>query len=138
MIGAAGITVDLNGHTIDGTASRRPWTARSPPSGPTGIPGNSGGYDGLTIKNGTIRAVRRRLQQPARTQTGMANSALYGLIVRDNRFSGISLGSDAAASTTTTGSWPNHRLTGNGCRGRYQAQQRDGNLVARQPRSHEQ
>jgi large repetitive protein len=52
VIGAAGITVDLNGHTIDGTVTEAP-DCDIQPSGSIGI-GNAGGYGGLTVMNGTI------------------------------------------------------------------------------------
>jgi hypothetical protein len=52
VIGAAGITVDLNGHTIDGTVTQA-TDCDVPPFGVVGI--SAGGYDGLTIKNGTIQ-----------------------------------------------------------------------------------
>jgi len=44
VIGASGITLDLAGHTIDGTDA----------SGSTGVK-NHGEHDGLTVTNGTIR-----------------------------------------------------------------------------------
>ena len=49
----SGITVDLNGHTIDGVATQIEDCDVSP-FGSAGIQ-NSGGYDGLTIKNGTLQ-----------------------------------------------------------------------------------
>ena len=51
VIGADGITVDLNGHTID-APSRRPQSVMSSGRG-RGI--SAGAYDGLTIKDGTIQ-----------------------------------------------------------------------------------
>ena len=44
VIGAAGITLDLNGHTIAATEES---------DGQSGVD-NSGGHDGVTVKNGTI------------------------------------------------------------------------------------
>lgn len=44
VIGASGITLDLAGHTIDGTYA----------SGSRGV-NNRGGHDGVTVKHGTIR-----------------------------------------------------------------------------------
>ncbi|HEV2931190.1 MAG TPA: right-handed parallel beta-helix repeat-containing protein, partial [Propionibacteriaceae bacterium] len=48
VVGASGITVDLNGHTISGQII----SGGSPDQ--VGID-NSGGHDGVTIRNGTIR-----------------------------------------------------------------------------------
>ena len=49
VIGADGITLDLNGHTIDGSGF---------PPGPSNGVDDSGGFDRVTIENGTIRDFR--------------------------------------------------------------------------------
>jgi large repetitive protein len=88
VIGAAGITVDLNGHTIDGTVTQA-TDCDVPPFGVVGI--SAGGYDGLTIKNGTIQQFTGGVNGGSDTD-GTANSKLHDLTVRDNRFGGITLG----------------------------------------------
>ena len=65
VIGAPGVTVDLNGHTIDGVATQIE-DCDVPPFGSAGIQ-NSGGYDGLTIKNGTLSSSSTALPR-ARTR----------------------------------------------------------------------
>jgi hypothetical protein len=52
VVGAAGITVDLNGHTVSG----RIISGGDP--GQVGID-NSGGHDDVTIRNGTVRDFAR-------------------------------------------------------------------------------
>jgi hypothetical protein len=84
VIGAAGITVDLNGHTIDGTVTQATDcdVATAPAAGI-----RAGGYDGLTIKNGTIQQFAVGFNAGSDTD-GMADSTLRDLTVRDNRFAG--------------------------------------------------
>jgi parallel beta-helix repeat protein len=131
VIGAAGITVDLNGHTIDGTVTQA-TDCDVGLSGSTGI-ANSGGYDDLTIKNGTIQQFAGGFNAGSDT-TGMANSTLYGLTVRDNRFGGIVLGS-AQRLNNDNRIVANH-VYGNGCGDGIGLNSANGNLVARN-RSHD-
>src|SRR5690348_15511399 len=49
VIGAHNITLDLNGHTIDGSGF--------PPGSSNGVD-DSGGFDNVTIENGTITGFR--------------------------------------------------------------------------------
>src|SRR5262245_4910409 len=53
VIGASGITVDLNGHTVDGVSTSTVCGA-DPRGLPAGI-ANHGGFDRVTVGNGTIR-----------------------------------------------------------------------------------
>jgi parallel beta-helix repeat protein len=89
VIGADGITVDLNGHTIDGTVTQL-TDCDAPPFGPAGI--SNPGYDRVTIKNGTLQQFFAGFGAGTET-TGMSNSTLRDLTARDNRFSGITMGS---------------------------------------------
>jgi parallel beta-helix repeat protein len=125
VIGAADITVDLNGHTIDGTVTQATDCEFAQP-GPTGI-ANSGGYDGLTIKNGTIQQFGGGVGAGSDT-TGMADSTLSGLTVRDNRFGGIALGS--AQRLNNDNQIVRNRVYGNGCGDGIGLNSAHGNLVA--------
>lgn len=79
VIGAAGITLDLNGHTVSGTG------------GGTGID-DSAGHDRVRIVNGTVTAFSNGI-----VLIGATSSRLTDLTVTDNASGGISLvdGSDA-------------------------------------------
>jgi parallel beta-helix repeat protein len=123
LIGAAGIKVDLNGHTIDGTEAQAP-DCDIQPSGSTGI-GNPG-YDGLTVMNGTVQQFSDGFDAGSDT-TGMANSRLHDLTVRDNRFGGIAL-SSAQRLINDNRIVANH-VYGNGCDA-IKLVNAHGNLVA--------
>jgi parallel beta-helix repeat protein len=125
VIGAAGITVDLNGHTIDGTVTQA-TECDVQPSGPAGIA--DGGYDGVTIKNGTIQQFGSGLNAGSETE-GMANSSLRDLTVRDNRFDGIKLGSGQRLDNDNR--IVDNNIYDNGCGAGIGLAPADGNLVAR-------
>jgi parallel beta-helix repeat protein len=130
VIGAADITVDLNGHTIDGTASQL-TDCEVQPSGSTGI-ANGGGYGGLTIMNGTVQQFSGGL---AGSDTiGMANSSLHDLTVRDNQFGGIALGS--AQRLNNANRIVRNHVYGNGCGDGISLNNAHGNVVANN-RSHD-
>jgi parallel beta-helix repeat protein len=131
VIGAAGITVDLNGHTIDGTATQLAG-CDGPPSGPIGV-SDGGGYDGLTIKNGTIQQFGGGFNAGSETE-GMADSTLFDLTVRDNRFDGIVLGS--AQRLNNDNRIMANRVYGNVCGNGIVLNNASDNLVARN-RSHD-
>ena len=95
MIGADGITVDLDGHTIDGVD--RPAGCDARPS--TAGVGNPGGYDRVTVENGTVQQFDTGFAAGSMTD-GMSHSRLHDLTVRDNRFGGIDLGSGAGVAAT--------------------------------------
>ena len=112
VIGAPGITVDLNGHTIDGVATQIEDCDVSP-FGSAGIQ-NSGGYDGLTIKNGTLQQFFSGFNAGSDPEA-MADSRLVHLVARDNRFSGLTMGS-GAGDVTNDNRIIGNTVTGNGCR----------------------
>jgi large repetitive protein len=123
VIGASGITVDLNGHTIDGTVTEAP-DCDTQPSGSVGI-GNAG-YDRLTVMDGTIQQFGSGFQAGSDTD-GMAGSSLQDLTVRDNRFAGIGLGSGQRLNNDNR-IVANH-VYDNGCDG-IGLTNAEGNLVA--------
>jgi large repetitive protein len=96
MIGADAITVDLNGHTIDGTVTQTD-TCQVLPFGMPGI--NTGGHNGLTIKNGTVQQFLNGIavgpgEFEGPPTVGMANSVVRDITARDNSFVGIGIGGD--------------------------------------------
>jgi parallel beta-helix repeat protein len=109
QIGADGITVDLNGHTIDGTVTQI-TDCDVPPSGPAGI-GNPS-YDRVTIENGTLQQFSSGVGAGTET-TGMSDSTLRNLTARDNRFSGIGMGSRTGHNDDNR--IVHNTLYGNGC-----------------------
>jgi parallel beta-helix repeat protein len=130
-IGAPGITVDLNGHTIDGTVTQISDCDVSP-RGVAGID-NSGGYDGLTVANGTVQQFFSGLNAGSET-TGMSNSTVRGLTARANRFYGITIGSRDGRNDDNR-IVDNHTY-GNGCGSGIGLNTARGNLVAHN-RSHD-
>ena len=110
VIGASGITVDLNGHTVDGVATQLD-DCDAEPFGPAGIQ-NKGAYDGITVKNGTMQQFFSGFQAGSDTD-GMADSRVVNLVVRDNRFSGMDIGS--AGEFTNDNRIVGNTATGNGC-----------------------
>jgi parallel beta-helix repeat protein len=130
VIGADNITLDLNGHTIDGTVTQLP-ACDEPPFGTDGI--RLGGYDGLTIENGTVQQFFNGIDGGGEG-VGSADDDLHGLVVRDNRFNGISFGSNLLLNNHNriVGS----QAYGNGCGAGIFLNSADGNRVARN-RSHD-
>jgi parallel beta-helix repeat protein len=126
VIGASGITVDLNGHTIDGIATQI-QDCDVPPFGPAGIQ-NSGGYDGLTIRDGTLQQFFSGFNAGSDTEA-MANSRLVHLVARDNRFAGLTMGSGAGDVTNDNRIVAN-TATGNGCRAGIGVNSGHGNVVS--------
>ena len=82
IIGADGITVDLNGHTIGGVAGRTDGCGDVADTG--GI--NDAGFDGITIENGVIEGFA------AGIAGAFADSRMTGLTLRDAAV-GITVGS---------------------------------------------
>jgi large repetitive protein len=125
VIGASGITVDLNGHTIDGVATQiEDCDVR--PSGPAGI-NNEGGYDGLTIRDGTLRQFANGFNAGSDT-AGMADSRLVNLVARDNSFNGLAMGS--RGELTNDNKVVGNTATGNGCGSGIVVNSGHGNLVS--------
>lgn len=130
VIGADNITLNLNGHTIDGTVTQLP-ACDEPPFGSEGI--RAGGYDGLRIENGTVQQFASGIDGGAEGQ-GVANSDLHGLVVRDNRFGGITFGSNLLLNNHNR--IVGNETYGNGCGAGIFLNSADGNRVARN-RSHD-
>jgi Right handed beta helix region len=95
IIGASGITVDLNGHTIDGVSTGTDCDAR-PEHPATGI-ANHGVYDRITVANGAIRQFDIGFDAGSDTD-GMSDSRIHDLVLRDNSFGGITFGSAVLSS----------------------------------------
>ena len=95
IIGAAGITVDLNGHTIDGV----PATGCDRPQKLTAGVLNTGGYDRIRVENGTIQQFDSGVSAGSDTE-GMSDSRIHDLVLRDFRFDGVSMGSGAGPAAT--------------------------------------
>jgi parallel beta-helix repeat protein len=84
VIAADDITLDLNGHTIDGVqAGERDCNLQA-----TGV-SNPAGHDGVTIQNGTVREFGHGIGG------GFGRSRMRNLTVRDNRGAGIVIGAPA-------------------------------------------
>lgn len=130
VIGADNITLNLNRHTIDGTVTQLP-VCDEPPVGSDGI--RAGGYDGLTIENGTVQQFTQGIEGGAEGE-GVANSDLHGLVVRDNRFGGISFGSNQLLNNHNR--IVGNETYGNGCGAGIFLNDADGNRVAHN-RSHD-
>jgi parallel beta-helix repeat protein len=130
VIGADNITLNLNRHTIDGTVTQLP-ACDGPPFGSDGI--RAGGYDGLTIENGTVQQFTLGIEGGAEGE-GVANSDLHGLVVRDNRFGGISFGSNQLLNNHNR--IVGNETYGNGCGAGIFLNNADGNRVAHN-RSHD-
>jgi parallel beta-helix repeat protein len=126
VIGASGITVDLNGHTIDGVATQIE-DCDVPPFGSAGIQ-NSGGYDGLTVKDGALQQFFSGFNAGSGTEA-MADSRLVNLVARDNRFGGLTMGS-GAGDLTNDNRIVGNTATGNGCRAGIVVNSGHGNVVS--------
>jgi parallel beta-helix repeat protein len=125
VIGASGITVDLNGHTIDGVATQLE-DCNVPPFGPAGIQ-NHGTYDAITVKNGTLQQFFSGFQAGSDTD-GMADSRLVNLVLRDNRFGGVDIGS--GGEFTNDNKIVGNTATGNGCGSGIVVNSGHGNVVS--------
>src|SRR6266540_2615740 len=91
IVGADGITIYLNGHTVAGTAAPADCDTVDFSDRSAGIDDRAG-YGRLTIENGTVRQFQNGITAGSGT-AGMSDSHLHDLIVRDNRLSGIEVGS---------------------------------------------
>jgi parallel beta-helix repeat protein len=90
VVGADGITIDLDGHTIDGTSGPVDDCYSVPFGGSAGID-NDTGHDDLVVENGTVRQFANGFSADSETN-GMQHSRLRELRLRQNRFNGISIG----------------------------------------------
>jgi hypothetical protein len=110
IIGADGITVDLNGHTIDGI----PRSGCDRPAVFTAGVSNPGGYDGATVEDGTVQQFDTGLSAGSQT-AGMSDGTVRGLVLRDNRFGGVSLGSGAGPAATAGNRVDHNLVSGSPC-----------------------
>jgi large repetitive protein len=111
VIGADGITVDLNGHRIDGTVTQ---TSCDFPADPRAGINNLAGHDGVTITGGTIHQFDSGVDAGGFT-TGMSGSRVHDLALRDNRFGGVGFGSGADPSATADNAIDHNVVTGSAC-----------------------
>ena len=80
VIGADGVTLDLNGHTVDGDGDPRPRRGRD-----TGIvngrfdnySGQEAGHDGVTIRGGTVRGFAHGVQVNIADRNSLLQLRLY-------------------------------------------------------------
>jgi parallel beta-helix repeat protein len=109
VIGADNITLDLNGHTIDGVESGGP-VCEPPFPEDNGIE-NPEGHDGVTIKNGTIQEFGRGIAG------GYGRSKLLDLTIRNNITTGIEIGSGTVEDSKDDNAIERDVVTGYGCGG---------------------
>jgi len=83
-IGADNVTLNLNGHTIDGTVTQA-LVCGETPADVDGV--RVGGFGGATIENGTIQHFSVGIDGGA-----ASNANFHDLVVRDNAQHGISIG----------------------------------------------
>jgi len=116
VIGADAITVDLNGHTVDGDVAPTTMCEFSPVQS-AGIR-NDGGHDRLTINNGTVQQFANGIAAGSAT-TGMSDSSLHDLTARENHFAGITLaGAPSSTRRLNDNNWiARNVLSANGCTG---------------------
>jgi hypothetical protein len=111
VIGADAITVDLNGHTIDGTAP----SGCEPSANPTLGIDNGDGYDGVTVEGGTITQFDEGFSAGSET-TGMSDSHIHHLTLAD-RFGGIGLETGAGPAAITRNLVDHNVVSGVPCGG---------------------
>src|SRR5436190_9655677 len=87
LIGADNVTLDLNGHTIDGDGT--PASGCNPVTDFCDFGVGFENHDGVTVKDGSIRQFEGGLGAFSTHHT-----RLLGLATSRNRFSGIGLGGD--------------------------------------------
>jgi len=110
VIGADGITVDLNGHTIDGTVTAT--TCDRPDAFATGV-GNPG-HDGVTVKRGTVQQFDVGVGAGSGND-GMSGGRVHHMTLRDDRFEGVSLGSGAGTAATAGNRIDDNEVSGVAC-----------------------
>lgn len=111
VVGADGVTIDLNGHTIDGTVAQgqceRPAVLRAGVSNP-------GGYDHVTVAGGTVQQFDTGVAAGSAT-AGMSDSRVHDLALRDNPWGGVSIGSGAGAPATQDNLVDHNLVAGSAC-----------------------
>ena len=109
VAGADGITVDLDGHTIDGVAS----TACDRPDAPShGIA--DAGNDGVTIENGTVRQFDFGVSAGSATD-GLSNGRIHHMTLVDDTFGGVSLGTGGGAALMAGDRIDHNVVSGSAC-----------------------
>jgi parallel beta-helix repeat protein len=122
VLGADNITVDLHGHVIDGVSP--PTTdCNRPPFGTTGI-NNDGGFDRITVKDGTVREFDNGIGG------GFGHSRLTRLVVRANTFAGIAIGSRDPEDDLDANTIDHNAVDGNSCGGGIELTQSHHSVVA--------
>lgn len=107
LMGRRYITIDLNGHTIDGQSTHL-TDCDVAPFGASGI-NNDAGHDGIDVKGGTVQAFDNGLIG------GFGRSVLSRLTLRANRFSGIAVGSADPDDNIADNRIQHNHLVANGC-----------------------
>lgn len=106
IIGADGITVDLNHHTIDGAV-----TQPSCGSDLSAVGIDNGGFDGVTIENGTVRQFDAGIRG-----TDVNDGRVHHLTVRDNLSGGIDFEAIFQSGHPPTGNRVDHNdVSGDRC-----------------------
>jgi parallel beta-helix repeat protein len=103
VIGADDITLDLNGHTIDGDGA---LVDPCPGFCDEGVD-NTAGHSGVTIQGGSIQEFARGV-----IVLGASNTRLRHLSVANNTFIGITVGDDSAGSRIERNSITDNGLVG--------------------------
>ena len=103
VIGADDITLDLNGHTIDGDGA---LVDPCPGFCDEGVD-NTAGHNGVTIQGGSIQEFARGI-----IVLGASNTRLRHLSVANNTFIGITVGDDSARSRIERNSITDNGLVG--------------------------
>jgi parallel beta-helix repeat protein len=111
VVGADAITIDLNGHTIDGTTEPVQDCDSVEFGGPSGID-NQAGHDDLRVENGTVKQFAIGFSAGS-DSGGMVGGRLQRLTLRDNRFNGIDIGSPGLQNADEV--IEHNLIVGNGC-----------------------
>jgi hypothetical protein len=107
VIGADEITVDLNGHTIDGVPASG---CDSPEAFRSGV--RNSGHDGVTVERGTVQQFDFGVDAGS-----MSDSRFHDLVLRDNRFAGIDLGTSQGPAAMARNLVDHNRIAGVSCGG---------------------
>ena len=96
VVGADRITIDLNGHTLDGAGND--GTCAFPTVARNGIA--NPGHDGVTVENGTVQQFSTGISAGSDTK-GMSDSRVHHMTLRDNPWGGVSIAGGAGTAATT-------------------------------------
>jgi hypothetical protein len=95
VVGADGITIDLNGHTLDGAGND--GTCAFPTVARNGIA--NPGHDRVTVENGTVQQFSTGISAGSDTN-GMSDSRVHHMTLRDNPWGGVSIAGGAGTAAT--------------------------------------